>query len=268
MSPTVQKSEPNAHMSSHRSDRMRKILSLLQERDSASLRILSNEFRVSLATIRRDLANLDEQGLLLRTHGGARVLDVTTEIPVRFRDLQFRESKQKIALQVMTMIPTGPYAVAISGGTTTAEVARTLGTRRDLTIVTNSLSIALECAARPRLKVIITGGVVRRSSFEAVGSLSESTFHAVNVGTAILGTDGISAVGGATTHDETEARTNGAMVSAAQRVIVVADGSKVGRTALAQMAKLDQISDLVTDAAADPHELRLISAAGVRVHQV
>jgi DeoR family transcriptional regulator of aga operon len=58
------------------------------------------------------------------------------------------------------------------------------------------------------------------------------------------------------------------MVSAAQRVIVVADGSKVGRTALAQMAKLDQISDLVTDAAADPHELRLISAAGVRVHQV
>jgi len=260
--------EGSRSVSARRSDRMRRILSILQERENASLAALSEELNVSSATLRRDLAKLDDRGLLVRTHGGARLLELTTEIPVHLRDSQFRESKQRIARHVLTMIPTGRYAVAISGGTTTGEVARMLGTRADLTVVTNSLSIALECAARPRLKVIITGGVVRPSSFEAIGSLAENTFHAVNVATAILGTDGISAAGGATTHDETEARTNGAMVSTAQRVIVVADGSKVGRITLARMASLDQISDLVTDTSADRDELELIAAAGVRVHQV
>lgn len=256
------------HVSTRRSDRMRTILATLQQRETASLHELATDLKVSSATVRRDLADLEDRGLLVRTHGGARQLELTTEIPVQLRDSQFRESKQRIARHVLTMIPSGRYAVAVSGGTTTEEVARALGSRADLTVVTNSLSIAIACAARPRLKVIITGGVVRPSSFEAIGSLAENTFHAVNVGTAILGTDGISAAGGATTHDETEARTNNAMVSTAQRVIVVADGSKVGRITLAQMASLDQISDLVTDFSADADELALISASGVRVHQV
>lgn len=255
-------------VSAKRSDRMRSVLSALHEQNAVSLAALAKELGVSAATLRRDLADLDEQGLLVRTHGGARALDVHSEIPVRLRDTQFREAKQRIARRAVEMIPSGPYAVAISGGTTTAEVARALGNRTDLTIVTNSLTTALECAARPQLKVIITGGVVRLSSFEAVGSLSENTFKAINVGTAILGTDGITAAGGVTTHDDTEARTNNAMVASAQRVIVVADGSKVGRVTLAKMADLSQISDLVTDSTADPVELERIADAGVQVHVV
>jgi DeoR family transcriptional regulator of aga operon len=255
-------------VSSKRSNRMRAVLSLLQEQNHVSLASLAVELGVSAATLRRDLADLDGQGLLVRTHGGARALDSRTEIPVRLRDSQFREAKQRIARRAVEMIPSGPYAVAISGGTTTAEVARALGNRSDLTIVTNSLTIALECAARPHLRVIMTGGVVRMSSFEAVGSLSENAFNAINVGTAILGTDGLSAFGGVTTHDDTEARTNNAMVAKAQRVIVVADGSKVGRVTFAKMADLSQIDDVVTDSNADPEELKRISDAGVNVHVV
>ena len=255
-------------VSAKRSDRMRSVLSALHEQNTVSLATLAEDLGVSAATLRRDLADLDEQGLLVRTHGGARALDSRSEIPVRLRDTQFRDAKQRIARRAVEMIPSGPYAVAISGGTTSAEVARALGNRAELTIVTNSLTIALECAARPQLKVIITGGVVRLSSFEAVGSLSENTFKAINVGTAILGTDGITAHGGVTTHDDTEARTNNAMVASAQRVIVVADGSKVGRVTLAKMAELSQISDLITDSNADPVELERIADAGVRVHVV
>ena len=127
---------------------------------------------------------------------------------------------------------------------------------------------ALELAARPTTKVILTGGVVRSSSFEAVGVLAENTFKAVNVGTAILGVDGISAAGGATTHDEIEARTNHAMVEHAQRVMVVADGSKVGRVTFAQMAETSQVDVLITDTTADPDELERLRAAGVTVHLV
>jgi len=101
-----------------------------------------------------------------------------------------------------------------------------------------------------------------------VGVLAENTFNAVNVGTAILGTDGISSRGGATTHDETEARTNHAMVAHAQRVMVVADGSKVGRITLAKVADLSEIHILVTDETADKAELERIRAAGIEVHVV
>jgi DeoR family transcriptional regulator of aga operon len=114
----------------------------------------------------------------------------------------------------------------------------------------------------------MTGGVVRPSSYEAVGMLAEGTLQAINVGTAILGADGVTAAGGVTTHDETEARTNHAMVANAQRVIVVADGAKVGQVQLAKMADAGEIDDLVTDSGADPLARELLIAAGVAVHVV
>ncbi len=111
----------------------------------------------------------------------------------------------------------------------------------------------------------MTGGFLRPQSLELVGALAENTFNSVNVGTAILGADGISAASGVTTHDETEARTNQAMVAKAQQTVVVADGSKVGRIALAQMATIGQLAMLITDSSADPHELDRLRAAGVEV---
>jgi len=187
---------------------------------------------------------------------------------VRLRDSKFREAKQRIARRAAELVPDGPYSIALSGGTTTAEVVKVLATRPNLAIITNSLTTVMAIASRPNLKVIITGGVVRSSSYEAVGVLAENTFNAVNVGTAILGTDGISSRGGATTHDETEARTNHAMVAHAQRVMVVADGSKVGRITLAKVADLSEIHILVTDETADKAELERIRAAGIEVHVV
>ena len=111
-------------------------------------------------------------------------------------------------------------------------------------------------------------GRVRPHSLESVGPLSEAAFSSVNVATAVLGTDGISVAGGVTTPDETEARTNRAMVKHAQRVIVVADGSKVSRVMLAWMADVAEVHDLVTGLSADPEELNRIRLAGVRVHAV
>lgn len=255
-------------ISRKRSERMLAALSMLNERGTVSLTELTQSLDVSAATIRRDLVDMEDQGLLVRTHGGARAYDSRHEVPVRLRDSQFREAKQRIARRAAELLPEGRYSVAISGGTTTAEVAKVLAVRPDLAIVTNSLTTVMEIASRPNLKVIMTGGVVRSSSYEAVGVLAENTFNAINVGTAILGTDGISAQGGATTHDETEARTNHAMVANAQRVMVVADGSKVGRLTLAKVADLSEINVLVTDSTADRAELDRIAAAGVEIHVV
>ena len=254
--------------SGKRSRRMLAILDLLTEREEVSLAEFSQALGVSPATVRRDLADLDYQRLLRRTHGGATVITARTELPVALRDTQFLDAKRMIAREMARLIPPERHAVALSGGSTTAQVVRALSNHRDLTIITNSLPIATLVTSYPRLKVIMTGGSLRPQSLELVGVLAENTFNAINVGTAILGTDGITAAGGVTTHDETEARTNHAMVTHAQRAVVVADGSKIGRLALAQVVDIGQVDALITDDTADPVALADIERAGVTVHVV
>ena len=232
---------------------------------SVALSDLSRTLAISPATARRDLADLADQRLIIRTHGGARLIDSRSELPFSLRDTRFQEAKRAIAGAVAQIIPRQRYAVALSGGSTAASVARALSSHNELTIVTNSLTIAQLVTTYPNLKVIMTGGILRAESLELVGVLAENTFNAINLGTAILGTDGITAAGGVTTHDETEARTSHAMVTHAQRVIVVADGSKIGRLALAQVATIEQVDMLVTDATSDPTALSELRAAGVEV---
>jgi DeoR family transcriptional regulator, aga operon transcriptional repressor len=256
-------------MSIKRTDRMREVLSLLRDRGEVTSQVLCAELRVSAATLRRDLADLEEQGLLVRTHGGARALDPSgSEIPVRLRDHRMVAIKRRIAQHAAALVPAGPQAVGLTGGVTTGEAARALKGRQHMTIVTNSLTIAADCAVDAHMKVIATGGLIRANSLEAVGPMSEHAFSVINVGTAILGADGMSAEVGATTYDEAEARTAIAMAANAQQVVVAVDGSKIGKITLAKMVAPGQIHHLVTDSTADRQQLKRISATGVHVHVV
>ena len=256
-------------MSIRRTDRMREVLSLLRDRGEVDSQVLLKELRVSAATLRRDLSELEEQGLLVRTHGGARALDPSgSDIPVRLRDHRMIAIKRRIAQHAAALVPAGPQAVALTGGVTTGEVARSLKGRSQMTIVTNSLTIATDCAVDAHMKVIMTGGLVRANSLEAVGPMSEHAFQVINVGIAVLGADGMSAEVGATTFDEAEARTAIAMAANAQQVVVAVDSSKIGRVTLAKMVALNGIDHLVTDSRADPSQLEQIDAAGVHVHVV
>jgi DeoR family transcriptional regulator of aga operon len=251
--------------STQRARRLTAILDLVGRQGSVSLSDLTDGLGISPATARRDLTELADQRLVTRTHGGATVAEGRRERPVTLRGTQFAEAKRAIARAMAVRLPSGRHVIALSGGSTTAEVARELAWRQDLTVVTNALTIATLLSERGRVRVVMTGGFLRSESLELVGVLAENTFTAVNVGTAILGVDGVSASAGVTTHDETEARTNHAMITKAQQTVVVADGSKVGRVALAQMAGLDQVATLITDSSADPDELERIRAAGVEV---
>ncbi|WP_203417460.1 DeoR/GlpR family DNA-binding transcription regulator [Kineococcus radiotolerans] len=251
-----------------RSDRLLAILSLLDEHDVVRLRQFVRQLAVSEATVRRDLSDLEEQGMLTRTHGGARRSAPATELPMRLRAGQSHHVKQLIARRAATFLPQGPCTVALGGGTTAAGVARELLYRNGLTVITNSLSTAAEMGSRPNLRVVMTGGTVRPNSLELVGLLAESAFASVTVDLAILGADGVSAEGGVTTYDEREARTNAVMVRHSRRAVVVADSTKIGRSTPAGVTGLGDIGDLVTDSGASCEELRRIRALGTRVHVV
>lgn len=248
-----------------RENRLDLLVRELEQHGPMSVEHLGGVLRASPATIRRDLAELARARRIVRTRGGARVYRSDEEAPIPVRDTIARDAKLRIARATADLIPAGPRAIAVGGGTTTAGVLEAIGNRPGLTVVTNSLTIAA-LAGRLRIaRIIVVGGYVRHESQELVGSFAEHTLGAVRVAYAILGTGGLTAAGGITTHDEAEARTNNAMIATAQHSIVVADHSKFGRLALSPLATAEEIDTLVTDAAAPSTELDAFRAAGVQV---
>jgi DeoR family transcriptional regulator of aga operon len=247
-----------------KADRMAAILEHIAHAGSLDVAQLSTALAVSPATLRRDLEALQEQGLLVRTHGGAVPSGVGLELPLRHRAARHQPQKRAIGRMAAALVPDGAV-VGMTGGTTVTEVARALKNGADTTVVTNALNIAAELAPRPRLKVVATGGVSRAQSYELVGPIAERTLGEFNIDVAVIGVDGITASRGLTTHDDVEASTNAAMIRQSARVIVVADATKVGRVRLARICPLTDIDEVVTDADADPAELAEIRAAGVEV---
>ena len=130
--------------------------------------------------------------------------------------------------------------------------------------VTNALNIAVELAVRPDLKIIDTGGVARSASYELVGTLADATLRGLNVDVAFVGVDGVDAERGLTTQNEVEAATNRALMARAKRTVVVADATKLGRVALAQIAGIEAADQLITTNGADEQVQRL-RAAGLGV---
>lgn len=251
---------------SARSGRLAAILRALSERGEQSVASLARDLGVSASTLRRDLALLEAQDLLTRVHGGA--LDAqqsAIELPVRYRDGQADAEKAAIARAVAEMVPPGSHVIGLTGGTTTSAVARALASRDDVTVVTNAVNIASELTVRARARVFMAGGFVRPQSYEVVGPSAIQALSRLTLGYAFIGVDGVSAAAGLTTHDEVEAQTNLAMLRRAHRVVVVADGRKVGRRLMAQIAPIADVHELVTTSSADQGHLDRLREAGLKV---
>jgi DeoR family transcriptional regulator of aga operon len=250
-----------------RAERLSLILESLAADGTVDVAALSQRFGVSAATARRDLQFLEGQRMLARTHGGAVAHEVLYELPLRYKAARHQVEKQRIALAAATLVADGSV-VGLTGGTTTTEVARAIVDRRGLTVVTNALNIASELAIRADLKLVVTGGTARPESYELVGPVAEQALERLNLDVAFVGVDGIAARAGLTTHHEIEAHTNRAMVARARRALVVADSSKLGRVAFAQICPLDAVGELITDDDADPLLVRELREAGLVVTTV
>jgi DeoR family transcriptional regulator of aga operon len=246
-------------------ERLSLILERLSQTGSVGVSGVATELGVSTASVRRDLQLLEEQHLLSRTHGGAVANATVYELPLRYRSGSHTDEKRRIAAVAAARIDDTVATVGMTGGTTTTEVARRLADRLGLTVVTNALNIASDLALHPDIKLIVTGGTARSESYELVGPLAESTLADLNLDIVVVGVDGISVGGGLTTYHEVEAATNRAMIGRARRVIVVADGSKVGKLALARICDAEAVDELITGDSADDAELTRLETAGMTV---
>jgi DeoR family transcriptional regulator of aga operon len=228
---------------------------------------------VSAATARRDFDELAAQQLLVRTRGGALANGVSYDLPLRYKTARHPSEKHWIAEAAAGLVSAG-QVVGLNGGTTTTEVARALVARTRLlgehpepvfTVVTNALNIAQELTVQPRMKIVVVGGVARPQSYELIGPLATTLLKDMTLDLAIIGVDAFDAGTGASAHHEGEASINKLMGGRAKQVVVVADGSKVGRAAFARILPAERVHVLVTDATAPADAVRAIEATGCRV---
>jgi DeoR/GlpR family transcriptional regulator of sugar metabolism len=222
------------------------------------------EFRVSDMTIRRDLEALAGRGLLAKVHGGATAVPPgpADEPGFAAKAIRQRAEKSAIAVRAAQLVKPGT-AVALSAGTTTAELARRLVGVPELTVVTNSIPVAgvFHRAARTDQTVVLTGGV-RTPSDALVGPVAVAAIQALHVDVLFLGVHGMSERAGFTTPNPLEADTDRALVAAAERLVVLADHSKWGTIGISSIAALADAQVVVTDAAL-PARARAALAAAV-----
>jgi len=247
-----------------KADRMAAILEHLADAGSVDVVQISADLSVSPATLRRDLKALHDQGLLVRTHGGAVTNGVGFELPLRHREARHHPEKRAIGQKAASLVPAGAV-VGMTGGTTATEVARALKNDADITVVTNALNIASELVLRPSLRVVVVGGAARHASYELVGPAAEMVIERYHLDVSFIGIDGLTIEEGCSTYDEMEAHTDHAFIGRARRTVVVADSTKLGKRTFARICRTDEISDLVTDSGADPDFLARLGDAGVNV---
>ena len=223
---------------------------------------LAERLGVSGATVRRDLQSLSRSQLLVRTHGGAVSQQAEDEVPAGVKAVLRQPEKRRIARAADALVHDGAV-VGLTGGSTTLELARVLLDRRGLTVVTNSIDVASELAGRTGIRLVMIGGIVRRSR-ELVGPAAETMLGNYHLDLAFIGVDGLS-VEGCTTYDEMEATTDAAFLQQARRRVVVADRSKIGKVTFARISPLSGITDLITDRGAPADALESIRQYGVSI---
>ena len=237
---------------------------------SASVADLAEHFDVSPETIRRDLAALEEAGKLERTHGGAVAPSGHAERSLAARTQEHRSAKTAIARLAAEYLPSSGGSIIIDAGSTTAHLvgrmpASTLTGRGALSVYTDSAPIAAELASANTSQLYLFGGMVRGITGALVGSTTVDAIRRTRVDVAFIGTNGVSEGLGLSTPDPDEAAVKSALVRSAQRVIVLADSSKMNREDFAGFADLDDVDVLITDAGIDPTFSAVLSARGIEV---
>ena len=215
---------------------------------------LCREFAVSSATIRNDLRELDEAGLITRTHGGAIKKTRTGHEPViESRVSRNLSAKAAVAAAALSCIRDGD-TIVLDAGTTTAELARLLGSRKNITVVTNDLAIASILEPVESVEILLTGGLLRKGFHCTVDHGMNAFLSTLSVDKALMGANSFSLARGASTPDMAQAEMKRKMIAMATQVILLCDHTKLETNSFINFASGSQVDLLVTDEI--PEELR------------
>jgi len=248
-----------------KAERKEEIRQLVYETGGVTTAELCARFGVSEATIRRDLEDLDATGALQRVHGGAvRHSSLAPEPPILQRTREQTAVKDQIGRAAAELITDGE-TVFLGSGSTVLAVAKHLKERRNLTVISNSLPAINLLVDAPQITVIVLGGLLRTSELSLIGHITEQSLAELRADKVIMGIQAIHPEHGLANDYLPETLTDRAIVRMSNKVIVVADHTKVGRTAPVLVAPLSAVDTLVTDPGVAPEVVQGLTDAGLRV---
>lgn len=247
-------------------ERHRLIMEYVAMRRSAKIGELALSLGVSAATIRRDLAQLAEQGVINRTHGGAVPLVTSTAFEPVYQEKMriFPAEKRRIGVEAASLVADGE-TVILDSGSTTLEVAQNLTRHKGLTVITNDLFIAGSVTFDPSTALIVTGGARREGLNVLIGPIAEDFLRQVKVNKTFLAADAVDPRQGVTNATFAEASLKRLIIRAAQEVILVSDHSKFGKAALAKVCPIEQIGRVITSAGISPQMVMELERRGITV---
>ncbi len=246
------------------------ILRRLQETGSVAVDELCTALEASLATVRRDLEDLESRSLLRRVRGGAVPIGPLFYEPFRndssFQEKvnSFAEEKRRIAIAAAELVKPG-QTIALSGGTTTTEVVRSLRALSDITIITNTVNVAMELSNRKDIEVIVTGGHLRGNWFTLIGPLANAAAEMLFADIMFIGVDGIDAQQGLTCTSSAEAEVLRNLVHHAKMKVVVADHSKLGSVSKFLLCPTREVDRIITDSGAENAAVEPFEKLGIKV---
>lgn len=244
------------------------IVQLVNERGSIRVTELSELCEVTEETIRRDLDKLEQAGRLRRSHGGAVSVkeQQQSEIPYFEREVVSAEEKKRIAKEAIKLI--APKDRIILDASTTAWYMAASMPDIPMTVLTNSIKVAIELANKEKIEVISTGGILAPRSLSYVGPLAERSLDAYHVDKAFISCKGVHLEKGISESSELQGRIKQKIVGMADQVILLADSSKFGVQAFTSFAELSDVTDIVTDTSISEEFVQSLLQLQIHVHTV
>ena len=246
-------------------ERQALILELLMQHDSILVTDLATHLNVSSVTIRKDLTDLEREKKLYRNHGKAILIDPYIDNRnVSEKEKLYVEEKRLIGMKAANLIAPKD-SILIASGTTMHALARSIAPADELTVITASMEVSNILASEKNICIIQLGGILRHSSLSVVGKYAENILADFSCSKLFIGVDGIDLDFGITTTNMMEASLNRVMMQTAQKTIVLADSSKIGRRGFSKIADMEAIDHIITDSKIPPSTALRIEEMGIEL---
>ncbi|WP_343038825.1 DeoR/GlpR family DNA-binding transcription regulator [Paracoccus aestuariivivens] len=245
--------------------RRRRILEWIQEEGAARVRELASAFQVSEATIRQDLERLENEGFITREHGGAYLNSAPSQVEsLMLHHQENMDKKRRIGALAASLVEDGETLI-LDAGTTTTEVATRLVNRKNLTVITNALNIAIVMGAVPGFEVHMPGGQFKAPTLSLSGDKSVEYFRNIFAGKLFLATAGVALDAGLTYPSFADLQLKEAMIRAASRVYLVADSTKINKSSFTRLGSLEVVHSFITDDGISDADAKEFEARGIEL---
>ena len=245
-----------------RTDRLNEMEQYILKNVSASLEELTQVFSVSMNTVRRDVQQLLQRGLIRKVYGGVEAMNQAEPLPMSVRAASCREEKQLIGQLAATLVP-DHTSVFLDSGSTTPQILPYLAEKKGITVVTHSLTALYEASRYPNLKVINLGGVFNTDTASYVGMSVMEAIEKFNVQTVLIAATGVSLERGLTNTTYLEAEIKRCITSKALNIILMADHTKFDKTAVLTFCPFRKLSAVVTDQKPDDKYIEYMESNGI-----